>query len=421
MSQPRTPPPWLFGLSGMPYGVVGAFGGTVMPYLTRKSGTDVGSIGWYGTLLLVPPMLQFLYSPIVDVGPKRKHWLVIVAALGAAFLVGACVMPLPEHTTAFLALAVAAQLISGLVGSCNGGLMAVTMPDAMRGRAGAWYNIGNLSGGALSAAVAIWMVEQELPPLSIGLTLAAMMVLPSLAILTIVEPPRDNIARLGEVFGSTLRDVRSVLFSKQGVTGILLCLSPVGTAALGNYFTGMAQDYGASGGLVALVSGPGNVVLNAAGALGGGYLCDRYNRRGMYLLSGLLTAVCGVMMMMSPRSEITYAWGVTLYALITGFCYSAFTATVLETIGKGGKAASTQYSMFVAAGNVAIAYVGLADTRFYERHGVEGVVASDAGLNLLGVVVLGLVFWRLGMFRKSRVELTDEPTALPKATALPDE
>jgi hypothetical protein len=111
-----------------------------------------------------------------------------------------------------------------------------------------------------------------------------------------------------------------------------------------------------------------------------------------------------------------------LYALITGFCYSAFTATVLETIGKGGKAASAQYALFVAAGNAAIAYVGVVDTRFHKAHGVEGVVGSDAGLNVLGVVVLGLVFWKLGTMKTWRhvkpIEVDPPPdNELPKATA----
>jgi hypothetical protein len=87
---------------------------------------------------------------------------------------------------------------------------------------------------------------------------------------------------------------------------------------------------------------------------------------------------------------------------------------VLETIGTDPKSASTRYSMFVAAGNVAIAYVGLIDTRFKEHHGVAGVVGSDALLNIAGVVVLGAVFWKLGSFGKSKHTPAPE---LPKATA----
>jgi MFS transporter, PAT family, beta-lactamase induction signal transducer AmpG len=406
MGNPKTPSPWLFVLTGLPYGVVGSFVTVVMGYLTRRAGMDVGSIGWYGTLLFVPTMLQFLYAPIVDIGPKRKHWLVIVSFLGAACVVVACVMPLPDHKNAFLAFAFAAQLISGLVGSANGGILAVTMPDGKRGRAGAAWNIGNVSGGALSAWIAIQMTSAEYEPLMIGLVLAGMMVIPSLAILTVDEPPRERIPP-SEVFAQTWRDVRAVLFSRQGLTGILLCASPVGTAALANYFAAIAIDYRASDDLIAFVSGPASVGLTAIGALVGGFLCDRYNRRVMYLLSGALTAVCGVVMMLSPRAPDTYLYGAMTYALITGFCFSAFTSTVLETIGKGGKAASTQYSLFTAAGNVAIAYVGLVDTRFHERHGVEGVVGSDAALNLIGVVILAIVFWRMGAFGRWRH--VDEP------------
>ena len=414
----KHPPPWLFGISGIPYGVVGSFAGTVMPYLTSKAKIDVESIGWYGGLLLVPPMLQFLYAPIVDVGPSRRVWLIIVSLLGAACLVTACMMPLPDHTTAFLGFALAAQLISGLVGSCNGGLLTVTMPDELRGKASGWLNIGNLSGGGLSATLAIYMTGHDVEPLYIGLTLAAMMVLPSLAILMVVEPARDNIESVRKVFGQTYKDIRAVLFSRRGITGIMLCISPVGTAAMTNYFTGIAGDYHASPDLVASTSGLAAVALTAIGAYAGGWLCDRYNRRLMYLLSGLLTAMCGIAMALSPRTDITYAWGVMTYALITGFCYSAFTATVLETIGKGGKAASAQYALFVAAGDAAIAYVGVVDTRFHTAHGVEGVVGADAGLNVLGVVVLGFVFWRLGVIKSWRhVKEADPP---PPPAELPE-
>jgi hypothetical protein len=64
-----------------------------------------------------------------------------------------------------------------------------------------------------------------------------------------------------------------------------------------------------------------------------------------------------------------------------------------------------------AAANIAITYVGLVDTRFNDRHGVEGVIGSDAALNLIGVVILGLVFWRLGSFGKWRHPAEPAPAA----------
>ncbi len=387
----------------MPYGVVGAFASTVMPYLTSRAALDIGSIGWYGALLQLPTVLLFLYAPLVDLGPRYKHWLVIVSALGAALLVASCLMPLPQHTTAFLVCAAAAQTVSGLVGSCNGALMAATMSDAQRGKASGWYQIGNQSGGGLSAAIAIWMTGNDVEPGVIGATLAAMMILPSLAALAIPEPMRPPSQQTaGASFRQTFADVKEILSSRLGLTGLALCASPVGTSALSYYFSGMFQPYGVSAATVALINGLGSVAMTALGAFLGGYLCDRYNRRVLYLIGGALTALCGIAMALSPRVELTFIIGVALYMLLTGFGYAAFTAVVLETIGRGGRTAATKFSMYFAAGNAAILYVGLIDTRFASRHGVEGVIASDAAMNLLGVVILALAFWRLGSFGKWR-------------------
>lgn len=396
----KRPPPWLFVLTGLPYGVVGAFAMTVMPFLTARAKLDLDTIGWYGTALQLATVFLFLYAPVIDLGPRRKHWLVIVSVIAAGCLLAACLMPLPDHTYSFLVLAMLAQIISGLVGSCNGGLMAQMIADDQQGKAGGWYQVGNQSGGGLSAASAIWMSEAGVAPELIGGTLAGMMILSSLAALAIDEPPRTE-ATAGAAFKETLRDLKKLLTSKLGLTGVALCISPVGTSALSYYFAAVADSYGVDGTAVAITV-LANAGLTALGAFVGGYLCDRYNRRVLYLIAGTLTAVCGIAMAASPVVPATYFVGVAIYTLLTGFGYAAFTAVVLETIGTSSQASATQFSLYFAAGNAAVAYVGLIDTRFMDRHGIPGVVASDAALNLLGVVVLGLAFWRLGSFGKWR-------------------
>lgn len=421
---PGAPRPWIFALTGIPYGVAGSFIGVVMPYLADRAGIDLESIALYVTLLFVPTFFQFLYAPVVDFGPRRRTWLVIVSVVAAGALFAACQMHLPEQRSAFLALAFIGQLVSGLVGSCNGGLMATTMSDAQRGKAGAWYNVGNLSGGGISAAVAVYMTGHGYSEAAVGGALAAMMIGPSLVALTIDEPPRPREGTLGKTLRGLVGEVKDVLWTRAGLTGLALCLSPVGTAALVNSFAAIARDYVRAdlatqlaalpaaqaaqlldrevSSVLAFVGGPLGQGLTALGALVGGLACDRTNRRAMYLLSGALTAVVGLGMAVSPAGRVTFMVGALTYALVTGFCYSAFTATVLETIGDDTRSAATRYSMFTAAGNVAIAYVGLVDSKFKASHGVSGVVASDAILNLAGVAVLGFVFWRLGSFGKSR-------------------
>ena len=395
---PHHPPPWLFGITGIPYGVGGSFAAVTMPFFARKAHFTMGEIGWYGTALLFPPIVQFMYAPIVDVGPKRKHWLVLVTVIGAVCFGASVMMPLPSRMTAFLVLAFLGQTISGLSGSCNGGLLATTMPDHLRGAAGGWLNVGNLAGGAISAVLTLMMAER-FAPLVVGLGLIAFMSLPCIAILWIDEPDRPR-RGVREVFSTLWRDVTHVLRMREGWTGILLFSSPVGTAALINYFAGMAPDYHASAGTVEFVNGWVSGIVTAVGSLIGGYLCDRFSRRAMYLLSGGMTAVCALMMAAAPLSPTTYAYGVTAYLFITGFCYAAFSAAVLETIGKGGAAASTQYALFVSCGNLAINYVGLVDTRFDKGYGPRGLLTVDAAMNVIGIIALYFLFRWLGGFKK---------------------
>ncbi len=424
MSDRRKPPhPWLFALTGIPYGVGSAFVAQVMPSFADDAGYKIDKIGWFTTLLFVPTWLQFLYTPVIDLGPSRRRWLVGLALFGAACFGIACAIPLETHLTAFLVLAFAGQVISGLVGSCNGALMATTIPDEMRGSAVAAYNIGNLSGGAIIGS-GLLAFHNSIPPWLLGMSAVVLTVAPSLAVLAIVEPPRQ---RAADLWAPMLRDVRNVLLSRTGITGFLLMLSPVGSAAMTNSFTALKTSYSVSKTTVALVTGIGASALTALGAWVGGKLCDRHSRRAMYLVSGVLTAAVALVVAGRPQTVATYVVGVSAYNLVTGVCFAAFTATVLETIGHGDAAAATKYTLCTAAGNVAITYTNLIDTQAsgHYHNSMPVLWGTDAVLNLAGVVVLGLVFWRLRLFGASKhpaetaidtsVPIAPEPDDLPVA------
>ena len=412
----RRPPPWLFGIVGIPYGVGGSFVSAVMPYLADRAKFDLQTIGWFFALLFWPTVVQFLYAPIVDVGMRRKHWFVVVSIAGAACFAAAIATPIDTHRDQFLAFAFWGQLLTGLTGSCNGGLLALTMRDDQRGKAAGWLNVGNLSGGAAAAWLTLYLLANDVDPALVGVIYAAMIVVPGLPILFVDEPPLERRSARA-VFGDMWRGAREVLWNKQGLTGFALCLSPVGTAALAQFFPAFKTPFHATDQSVEIVSGPGAALLTALGAGIGGWLCDAYSRRALYLASGVLTAICGVAMALGGRSDTAFLWGALAYTLVMGFCFAAFTSVVLETIGTGGRAASTRYALFVAAGNFAIWYVGIADTRFGGTvRGADGkdvpvvgdVIACDVVLNVIGVVVLAIAFWKLGSFvRRTRSRAED--------------
>src|SRR5258705_13927967 len=122
------------------------------------------------------------------------------------------------------------------------------------------------------------------PPVVLAVVMGALVMLPTLVSLALIDGPRvDKPAR--QAFGTMIHDVGKVLGSRRGLTGILFCLSPVGTAALVNLFSGMTRDFGLADtdSTVVWVNGLAGAGLTAIGSLAGGYLCDRYNRRGLYL------------------------------------------------------------------------------------------------------------------------------------------
>jgi MFS family permease len=307
----------------------------------------------------------------------------------------------------FLLLSMAGFLLSGLVGSCNGGLLATSMPDRMRGAAGGWLNVGNLASAALGAEITIKLM-QSYGPRGASLSLLLLMSLPSLMALTIDEPRRPTRTQFG-VLRPMLAELWRTARSRPGWTGILFCLSPVGTVALMSYFSALGKDYGVTAETVARVNGSLGAICTGLGSLAGGYICDRINRRVGYLAAAGLTAVCALVFAAAPLVPFAYVGGVLVYSVVAGLSYAAFSAVVLEIIGDAGASASTQYTLFTAAGNLAIAYTGFIDTRFHEAHGPRGLYVADAALNLLGIAVLSLML---------RYVLQRKPAA-PQAAAHP--
>jgi MFS family permease len=394
-------PTWLYGITTLPFGVASGFSGIAMPFLLRKAGLSVDRIAEITALCLVPSSYQFLWAPILDLGPRRKRWLVALAAIGSACFFFALLLPIATQLSAFITLAVAGQALVGLTGSCNGGLMATTLPDNVRGSAGGWSNAGNLGGAALGAGATMWLAER-LPPAQVGALTAALIFLPSLAVLAVHELPRPRRA-MSDVFRGMFKSVWSTLKSRAGITGIIICSSPVGTAAAMNLFSALGTDYSASDATVTFVTGFAGGLVTAVGSLVGGYLCDRMPRRLAYIASGLLTAVCAFSMSFFPLTPSTYVWGCSAYLFIAGLCYASFSALVLEVVGTAGESASTQYTLFTAAANQAIAYTTILLGKGAKHWGgPPGMLRADAAANVAGAVFLGVLMLVLSRFTSKK-------------------
>ena len=416
-------PVWLFGLLQIPFGISGAFASTTLPRILSLHHVDNLTIAGAVSASVSIAGWQFLWAPVVDLGVRRRTWFLLLSFLAASLMAFALTMPLPDfaHANAdkaplklFIGMVLLSQAAGSLLSACIGGLMATTLPDDVRGKASGFSNAGNLGAGAVGAGIALQLLETQALPI-VGAACGAMMAIPALVVLFVPEAKPQK-KHLATHFRAMMKDIWGTIRAREGWTGILLCLSPVGTAAAMQLFSGVADAYHASPRTVTLVNGYVGGILTGVACIIGGYVCDRMNRRVAYLASGVLTAAAALLMAFAPMTEATYTWGALLYLFVSGFCYAAFTSVVLEIIGKASATASTQYTLFSAAGNQAIAYVVLAEgfsQDFFKNHfgaavAPRGLLFADAALNIVGV---GLFMLLLRFLRPAAGSSSTTPVA----------
>jgi hypothetical protein len=131
MRDPRQwPAPWLFGLLILPLGIYVGFVWTALPLLLSQAGLTIGQIARIDAILQIPPILLFLWTPVVDVKLRRRTWLVLGALATALLFWLACQFGL-AHVKLFTALLFFAGVVVALVPTSCGGLMAtmLSVPD----------------------------------------------------------------------------------------------------------------------------------------------------------------------------------------------------------------------------------------------------------------------------------------------------
>jgi len=397
----------------LPFGVTVGFATVAVPFVLRSRGLPMTLIATVSQAASLPHVIKPFWSPLLDSGPRRRTWFfasIAVTALGLAATAlippssGDRLGPVPMlwvYTAAlFVAQAAVATSSSAVLA-----MMALTVPDAKRGAASGWQTAGNLAGTAVGGALIAWMIA-HLTPSATAITLATICALSAIpaAFVREVPPPRRSAARLiGDLLAGVWRTIRS----REGWTGMVICLSPVGAGALTNLFSALAADYApndaAAERLVIVVAGLFGGVVNIVGALVGGVLADRMNRRLAYALCGALSGVCAVAMLLAPATPLAFTIGCLAYQLANGLCYAVFYSFILELVGRHDSAATvtTQLALYIGASNLAASYVTWLDGFGYDRAkalapgrasaGRAGMLAMDAVATFAGLAVLAVM------------------------------
>jgi hypothetical protein len=389
------PPLWLFSIVLLA-GSVGPFVMVAMPFLLRREGISIEVISRITAVAMSPFTLMFLWSPAVDVILSRKNWILVGNVAAAVFLYIAIMLPRPQYLGLFTAMLFTANLGITVYAIAINGLLAVLVPEDVRGKGAAWFQIGNYGSIPLLAGAEFWFIA-HLPLKSAAVSIAIMSCLPSLFILLVHEPARPlaiNRAHMREMFHDTF----TLLKKRQTWLGFLFLLSPVAYCAAYDLFSGIGVDFRASSATVEWVTGiPGGVITVMLGAWAGGLMGDRWPKRIAFISTGVLASLIGATMAIAPLVPSTFVVGVLLYEFAFGASLSTGFALCLELTGFNPKVAGTCMALFNSAASAPISYMTIVDGRGYGLWGVRGLLGVDSCCLIVASGVLAgvyMLFWR---------------------------
>lgn len=400
------PHPLVYLLLIMPFGATTGFITITLGFLlTNRGGVSVAEVATMIAITTAPNAFKFLWAPIVDFTLSAKKWYVIASVLTAfsLFLTGA--LPLKLESMALItAFGLVANFANTLISMAVESLMAYNTPSEDMGRTAGWYQAGNLGGNGVGAGLALAIAESSSVTWLPGATLAVIFLLCNLALWYLPNQVRESGAALApslpeKVFINLKEmfiDIWAIVSRNAGFLALLICFLPIGSGGATAVFQSISREWGIIDGvLVGNINGTAGGMLSALGSLVGGYICQRLDNKRAYALFGLLMVLCALGMAFAPRTPNMYILFVLLYLFIVGLSYAAFTAVVLEVIGKG--AAATKYNVFASLSNVPINYMGYLLGQAYDgcsgknplfpSCGSNPMLYTDAGMGFLGIVV----------------------------------
>jgi PAT family beta-lactamase induction signal transducer AmpG len=177
--------------------------------------------------------------------------------------------------------------------------------------------------------------------------------------------------------------------SRSGILVIILMLLPIGTGAASNLWSAVADDWRTNSDTVALINGAVAGLISIPGCLIGGWLCDRIDRKLAYCVFGLFVAAAVALMALAPRTPAMFITFVLLYSALTGACYTAYSAVVLEAIGQG--AAATKFNFMASVSNMPIGVFIALEGQWHDRGGASLMLYGEGAAALASVLFFGLV------------------------------
>jgi predicted MFS family arabinose efflux permease len=340
-----------------------------LPTTLAAAGTDIGTITALTSLLVLPWVFKFLWSPLID-GIRSPRWTLRSWILTAQVIMGCALVPLLFYDLAAdLWKLVPFLLLSTIAAATQDAsidaLAISTVPPSERGSVNGWMQMGMLVGRSAFGGGAL-LLDRQLGQAAVFLLLIGVIWSSSLLVLLSAEPaPRDQEPRnIRSHMRALLPRLASAFRTRTTWFGLLFAaIAGAGFEGVGAVAGPFLIDQGYSQKEIGTFFAFYSVVAMAGGAVIGGYLADRIGTRKAvagFLL--LFSATIFVLAALSANAALrTGPWLLPtmtfLYACIGMFTASSYALFMEITDPALG---ATQFSAFMGATNGCESWSGLA-------------------------------------------------------------
>jgi PAT family beta-lactamase induction signal transducer AmpG len=385
--------PFIFLFLVLPSGISQGFIAVSLPFILTQNGFSVAAAATITALGISSNIWRFVLAPMTDLSFSLHKWYLAGNILCAFTLSLLCFIPVETGTIGLLTVFVfISQVAANLIVAPVGGFMAKTIPEEKKGRAGGWYQAGNLGGEGLGGGAGIWLYTHYSYQAAL-IILSLTILVCSFALWFVPQVYAEKDMLIKERFRIITLDIRNLLRSPVAIFTSIVIILPIGIGAASNLWSSVATDWHVKADTVALVTGTLSAIFCVAGSVAGGWIADKSGRWLAYFGAGALMASVTLGMTFFEYTPETYAIGVLSYAFTFGLANAAFSAIVLHAIGKG--MASTKYALISSLGNIPFPYMTVFDGWLHDAYGIKMMLLGETFMGISFVVISVIVLAHL--------------------------
>jgi PAT family beta-lactamase induction signal transducer AmpG len=386
----RTPPAWVLGFAALCNGALSGVLTITIPQLLAARGVPELQIASIAGLSFLPGVFNFLLAPVLDVGFSRRTYATGLA-IGLAALT-ALSLNLLSNLPALAVVMFLANVCYYLYAPAYAGWFGQLLAPKDEPVLGAWMSAACVAGFGASSAAAILLLRSL--PYEVGVAVICLASLAPLSLFFFVPHESTPTLSFRHSFGPVTRNVATIVRDRRIWRMMALFALPCATFSLTNTLSGVGRDFHASEAFVGLIGGVGTTLGGVFGALVAPVLAKRFPPPALYIGIGVLGALFTCALLIPARTPTLFAVAMVGENVFQSAAFALVNALILLSMGRNNPVASTQFALVNAAVVVPIVYMPMLDGLGYQRGGIAGSLAMDAGLSLAACAVVALLFAR---------------------------